>query len=118
LSFNQIDIHRHGLVESPLDSIRRDLIKHDPKDGGFAGFFGLQLFFQMPADRFPFPVRVGREVDGIDALGGLLQFGDEFLFTLNYFVFGCKVTFNIDGEVLLREVLHMPQGSLYDELLT
>ena len=77
---------------------------------------GSSSSFQVPADGFAFAVGIGREVDGVNALGGLLEFGDQLLFAFDDFIAGCEVVIDVDRQILLRKVFDVPEGSLDDVL--
>ena len=67
--------------------------------------------------RFPGPVRVGRQVDGVDMLGGLPQLLNQLPFALDDFINRLEIIVNIDGQVLLREILHMAERRLHHVFL-
>ena len=71
----------------------------------------------MPGDGFAFPVRVGSQVDGFGALGGLGELLDGVLLVLWDFVERCEVFGNVDAEPVLGEVPDMAQGGHYVEVL-
>src|SRR5271156_6637040 len=59
-----------------------------------------QDFSQVRADRFPFAVRVARQVDGIRSACGFLQIVDNLDFAGNYFVGRLKDVLGRDGDRL------------------
>ena len=66
---------------------------------------------QMPADRFSFPIRVGRDVDLLGLLGGVLQFLQNFLAARNHFVRGLEVLIDIDAQFALGQISDMAHRS-------
>ena len=71
----------------------------------------------MPADRFALAIRVSGEVHGIDTFGGCLQFRDQLFFAFDNFVSRREFVIDIHGQILLRQIFHVTQRSLYDVLL-
>ena len=75
-------------------------------EGHAAGLLILQVqqLFQMPADSFPFPVRVGGQIDHVAGLGGFFQVADNVLFPLDGAVFRFKVVVNIHAQSAFGQV--------------
>ena len=72
--------HLHVDVQRLLDRLENcffcDLVEHQPTDLASAA---PELFGEMPPDRLPFPIRVGRDVNLAGLFGGALQLGDDLL---------------------------------------
>ena len=80
----------HALIDLP-DAVQRgrhggprDLVEHEAADL----LLGSHLAHQMPADRFAFSIRVGRDEDPAHAPGGVLQLLDDLLARRNRLVRG------------------------------
>ena len=63
-----------------------------------------QLFGQVPADRFAFAVRVGRDVDRFRRLGGLLQLLDDLRAVGKDDVSGLEAGVDVDAQLALGQV--------------
>ena len=75
-----------------------------------------QLLGQMPADRLPFPVGVGGDVERVDLLGGLLEIVEHLLLGGCDHVLGLELLLGIHAELGLGQVAHVPHGGLDDVL--
>src|SRR4030095_11048449 len=75
-----------------------------------------QLLSQMPADRLPFPVGVGGDVERVGLLGGLLEVVENLLLGRRDHVLGLEVLLGIHAELGLRQVAHVSHGGLDDVL--
>jgi hypothetical protein len=73
---------------------------------GLLGDLG-ELLREVPGDRLPFTIGVGREEHVVRVLRGALQLGEDFLFSRNDFIGFLEAVFDVDAE-LLREILDVP----------
>ncbi len=93
------------LGERLLDGALRDLIEDDALD-----LFGRQVegLGQVPRDRFPFPVEVGREIDDVRVLRELQKLVDRFLVAGEDFVHRLEVPARVHPVLMRREVADVP----------
>jgi hypothetical protein len=117
LSIHQVQIHRQRLFERLLNGVLGDFIKHQPEELGPVFGLRLELFLQVKADRLPFAIRIGCQVDVIHTLGRRPQFADQFLLAFNHFIDRFEVVINVHRQILFRQILHMSEGCLHHELL-
>ena len=76
LRVHQLLVDHAGVLKRLLNGVLGDLVEHHPVNMRPAVLLALQLLLQMKADGLAFAVGVGRQVNGFDALGGLLQLAD------------------------------------------
>jgi hypothetical protein len=67
-----------GFLESLLHRAGGDFVKHDAEEGGLTGLLRFQFFLQVKADGFAFAIRIGREIDVIDALAACFSSAISF----------------------------------------
>ena len=73
----------------------------------------------MGGDRFAFAIGIGSEINGCRPFGQLLQPIDYFFLPGNDNQLGLKAAARqIDTDLVLRQVLNMPEGSLNDEVFS
>ena len=72
----------------------------------------MEHLLEMPGNRFPFPVRVGGQVDEIAFLRRFFQLVDDFVLALDGLVLGGKVPVDIDAHLLFGQIPQMPHGCL------
>ena len=104
LRVDEVLVDGPRVLHARFDAALRDLVERDTvllvqvetHDGG-----------EVPGDGFPFPVRVGREVDVVIFLCIVLQFLDQFLLALDDRVLRFKVVFDVDVESRRRQVAHV-----------
>ena len=101
-----------------LNGVLGDLVEHHPVDVRPAVLLALQLLLQVRADGFPFAVRVGCQIDGFDAFGGLFQLTEQLAFAFDDFIARFEAVLDIHGQVFLGEILDMAQRRFDDVLLT
>jgi len=65
---------------------------------------GVEFEGKVRGNRFTFPVRVRREIDGIHRPGQLLQLGQNFFFSGDDDVIGFKVVVGIHAQRALRQI--------------
>ena len=76
-------------------------------------FIQSQDMGQMPADGFPFPVRVSCQVDFIGLGRFRLQGTDQISLAANIYVFGFKPVLHIDTQGALGQIPEMSHGRGY-----
>ena len=62
----------------------------------------------MPADRFPFPVRVCREINLGGVSGFFTDFSEDFPAAADRYVFQVKIMIHIHAELTFGKITHMP----------
>ena len=87
-----------GVVERVLDSGSRDLVEDDAAHLRF-GYLG--RLDQVPRDGLPFPVRVGREIDGVGRGGRLLELRDNLSFVGHHRILGLEPVFDSHADLPL-----------------
>src|ERR1700730_6869796 len=78
LGVDEVSVNLSGLIKRGIDRSLGDLIKHHP-EGRFGRALWNDLFRQMLANGFPFPVRVSSKVNGVRFFGRRLEFCNDFL---------------------------------------
>ena len=116
LCFHQMDVDGHRGFERFLDGVRGDFIEHHAIHRR-AVLLPLQFLLQVIADRLAFAVRIGCEVDGVDALRSGLEFGDELLFPFDNLIVRREVGIDRHREILLGQILNMTERSFDDVVL-
>ena len=94
-----------GLVECGQDRRPGNLVEREPAD---RALLGPQLPGQVPPDRLTLAVRVGRDVNVIDALGGVPELLDDLLASRNHVVYGREAPVDVDAKFALRQVSDVP----------
>jgi hypothetical protein len=95
LRLHQVHVDRHGFIKGLLYGIRGDFVEHHPEDGRFVRLLlGPQFFLQVPADGLAFAIRVSGQINGINALGRLLQLGNQLLLAFDHFTVICLTYLN------------------------
>src|SRR5574341_985217 len=100
-----------GLGERGPDGALGDLVERDPVD---ALLVDVELLGEVPADRLPFPIRVGGDVERIDLLGCALQLVEDLLLAGRDDVFRLESLLRIHAELRLRQIAHVPHRGLDD----
>ena len=88
------------------DTLLRDLVEHQAPDLLLVP--GAELFGQMPADRLPFAVGVGRDVDLGGAFRGVLQLLEDLLPARDDLVGRLESFLDVHTQLALGEVAHVP----------
>ena len=94
LRSHEVLVHVGRILERVLDGLFRDLVKHDAPDRDL----WLEDFFEVPADRLAFAVRVRREQQLGGVLDGRLQMRDLLSFVRRDDVVGREVLFHVDAK--------------------
>ena len=103
------------------DRLLRDLVEPDALEervlapDALAG--ALQRLVEVPGDRLPFPVRVGRQVDGVGRPGGLLQVRKGLFLARQDLVGRLVLVGAVDPEALLGKVADVAVGGEDAEVL-
>ena len=92
------------MLQRFLHRLLGDLVEHQAMD--FFPF-AAELFRQMPADGFTFPLRVRRDVNISDIFRGALQLRDHFLAGGDRLVDRRKAFVDVDAELALRQIAHV-----------
>ena len=90
-----------GCFSASWIGLLRDLVERQPVN---LPLLALELLGEMPADRFAFAIRVGRDVDVGRVLGGVLELLDDLLARLDRFVLLGEVVVDVHAELALRQV--------------
>ena len=110
LGIYQIHINISGFCDGFFHSRFCDFIESDTADIFF--FFQIECVKQMPADGFPFTVRVSCEIYFVSSLRIFTKFAQKFPLPADRNIFGFKVIFKIDTQLAFRQVTDMTHRSL------
>ena len=66
----------------------------------------------MPADGFPFTVRVSCQIDFIGSLRLFFQFAQQIAFAADGNILGFEIVFNVNAHLAFGQIADMPHGSL------
>jgi hypothetical protein len=82
-------------------------------------FFALgpELLRDVPGDRLALAIGVGREVDVLLVLGRLLDLVEDLRLALDDVVLGREVVLDVDPELRLGQVHHVPDRRLHEVVL-
>ena len=109
-----VDLAR--VLERLAHGPRRDLVVLHAKDRlALAG--RLERLAQMPRNRLPLAVRIGRQIDDIALLGGFAQLLDHLGLLRRDDVFGRKMVLDVDAQFAFRQVADVPHGGLHQVIL-
>ena len=70
----------------------------------------MQQLCNVPRDRLPLTVRVGRQIDTIALFGVLLELLDDVLFALHIGVLRLEAVFHVHAELGLWQITNVPHG--------
>jgi hypothetical protein len=70
----------------------------------------------MPRNRLALTVGVGREIDVLLILGGGLDAFDDFGLAGDHVVFGLEAVLDVDAQLALRQIDHMPDRRSHYEI--
>ena len=103
-----------GVHQILIDLARRLDALGDDASGDLVEGHALRLFvreiqklFQMPRNGLALAIRVGREIDGVRALGALFQIRDHVLAALDGDILRLKARLDVHAELALRQVAQM-----------
>ena len=114
LCIDDMLIDSAGMLHRGANCLWRDFVEKDAKDFGLVA---VEDFFEMLADRFAFPIRVGSEKDTPCSLRRSAEFFDDFFFPGDEFVDGFEIVIEINSQLALGQILHVAERSLHDEVL-
>ena len=101
LRIDHLHVDHARVLHRFLHRLLRDLVEHQAVD---LFLLPAELFGEVPADRFAFPIGVGCDVDVGGVLRGALQLGNHFLARRQQLVHRCKAFIDIDAELALRKI--------------
>ena len=109
LGVDLLDVDAARVLERRPHRALGDLVEGDAVD---VLLRDRQLLGQVPADRLPFPVGVGGDVERVGLLGGLLEIVEHLLLGRRDHVLGLELLLGIHAELGLGQVAHVPHGGL------
>src|ERR1017187_6987899 len=115
LRIDQLHVDLTGMVEGGAYRVLRDFVELDTEKLG-AVLLALQDLPQMPGNRLAFPIRIGRQVNLLGTLRGLLQFGDQCFPLGGDLVRGLELLLNLNTELALRQIPDVTHGGLHTEV--
>ena len=116
LRVHQVHVDITRRQQCPLDGRLRNLVKQHAKDlpvfsfGGLAFRRAVDLFGDMPGDRFAFAVGVGSQIDLVGSQRFLFNIRQHLCFALDRHILRLVVMFEVDAEFARREVLDVADG--------
>ena len=113
LGVDQVHVDRTRFLDGLEDGAFGDFVEDDT--------FGLvdgepQHFGEVPCDGFSFAVFIGGQPDGL-LFGQFVEFVDNLLLVGGDFVDGFEALFDIDAEVLFRQIADVSEARFDDEVL-
>jgi hypothetical protein len=102
-----VGVESTGLTDGVLNAFLRDLLDQHPLQ---LAFWFLQLGRDVPSDRFPFAVRVGREVDHLGRSRRVGDFLQDLFLAWDRDVLRLEVVFDVDAQGAVGEVFDVALG--------
>src|SRR5262249_50104428 len=106
LGVDPVDVDLAGMLERVHHGVARDFVELDAPR-----IFDAERLDQVPGNRLPLAVGVGGEVNVAAVLGGALQVVNDALPFGDERVRGPEAALDIDAELALGQVAHMPHRS-------
>ncbi len=113
LRFHLVHVELARLFEGSEDRLLRDLVEHDAEDVRPVGALEFKRFDQVPRNRLPLTVEVGRQVDSGSGLGELLELVDDLVLAADRRVIRPEIVLEVDPELALRQVADVPHRSAH-----
>src|SRR5712664_3061546 len=110
LRVEAVAVELAGLLERFEDRLLRDLVEQHAVDVLPPR---AELLRDVPGDGFALAVGVGRQVDVLLVLGGLLDVLEHLRLALDDVVLGREVALDVDPELRLGQVHHVADGGLH-----
>ena len=107
LGVHQILVDPAGMLDALGDDFLGDFVEGDAL-GLFLG--QIQQFLEVPGDGLALAVRVGREIDGLGALGGLFQFVNELRLIAHGDILGLEAVFDVHAHLALGQIPQVAHG--------
>ena len=116
LRIDEVTVDLPRMLKSLPDRPCRNLIIPYTEELPFAAG-RLENGLEMPCNGFPFAVGIGRQIDRLAGLGGLLQLIDDFLLAGSHHILGLKPVFHVDAQALQRKIPDVADRGLDDKIV-
>ena len=107
-----VHIDRAGCGDRGGDALLRDLVDEDAME---VRVLTLDLFGDVPCDRFTFAIRIGCEEHGLDLARGLTNLREHLLLALDHLVDRFeRAVLEVDADLRFRQITHVTDRRLHD----
>src|SRR5581483_10733880 len=110
LRLETVPVEPAGVPQGFEHRLLRDLVE---QDSVHVLPLRTELLCDVPGDRLALAVGVGGEVHVLLVLGRLLDLVEDLRLALDHVVLGGEVVLDVDAELRLRQIHHVPDGRLH-----